>query len=76
MELLINFAYVKVLSKRSKAKVEKGQIAPQNIDQVKSVEKTLKLYSVLYPFFLLVSKLDFLDLSKRGYAVVVAARKD
>lgn len=76
MELLINFAYVKVLSKRSQAKVEKGQIAPQNIDQVKSVEKTLKLYSVLYPFFLLVSKLDFLDLSKRGYAVIVAARKD
>ena len=76
MELVINFAYVKVLSKRSKARVEKGQIAPQNVDQVKSVEKTIKLYSRLYPFFLLVSKLDFLDLSRRGYAVVVAARKD
>jgi SAM-dependent methyltransferase len=75
MELVINFAYVKVLSKRSQAKVEKGQIAPQNVDQVKSVGKTIKLYSLLYPFFLLVSKLDFLDLSKRGYAVVVAARK-
>jgi hypothetical protein len=66
---------VKVLSKRSETKVEKGQIAPQNVDQVKSVEKTIKLYSILYPFFLLVSKLDFLDFSKRGYAVVVAARK-
>lgn len=76
MELMINFAYVKVLSKRSQAKVEKGQIAPQNIDQVKSVGKTLKLYSLIYPIFFLVSKLDFLDLSKRGYAVVVAARKD
>ena len=75
MELVINFAYVKVLSKRSKAKVEKGQIAPQSVDQVKSVEKTIKLYSMLYPFFLLVSKLDFLDVSRRGYAVVVAARK-
>jgi ubiquinone/menaquinone biosynthesis C-methylase UbiE len=76
MELVINFAYVKVLSKRSQAKVEKGQIAPQNIDQVKSVEKTIKMYSLIYPIFFLVSKLDFLDLSKRGYAVVVAARKD
>jgi len=76
LELVINFAYVKVLSKRSQAKVEKGQIAPQNINQVKSVEKTLKLYSLLYPIFLGISKLDFLDRSKRGYAVVVAARKE
>jgi len=76
VELLINFAYVKVLSKRSVAKVEKGQIAPQNINQVKSVEKTLKLYSLVYPIFLAISKLDFLDRSPRGYAVIVAARKD
>ena len=76
VELLINFAYVKVLSKRSTAKVEKGQIAPQNINQVKSVEKTLKLYSLLYPIFLGISKLDFMDRSPRGYAVIVAARKD
>jgi 2-polyprenyl-3-methyl-5-hydroxy-6-metoxy-1,4-benzoquinol methylase len=76
LELMINFAYVKVLSKRSEAKVEKGQIAPQNINQVKSVEKTLKLYSLVYPVFLAISKLDFLDLSPSGYAVIVAARKD
>lgn len=76
LELGINFAYVKFLSKRSDAKVEKGQIAPQNINQVKSVEKTYRLYSLLYPIFLVISKLDFLDRSKRGYAVIVAARKD
>lgn len=76
LELAINFAYVKVFSKRSKAKVEQGQIAPQNIDQVKSIEKTYKLYSLLYPIFLVISKLDFLDLSRHGYAVIVAARKD
>jgi hypothetical protein len=56
-------------------KVEKGQIAPQNLSQVRSVEKTLKVYSILYPIFLVISKLDFLDLSPRGYAVIVAARK-
>ena len=76
LELAINFTYVKVLSKRSETKVEKGQIAPQNINQVKSVEKTLKLYSFLYPILLVISKLDFLDRSTRGYAVIVAARKD
>jgi 2-polyprenyl-3-methyl-5-hydroxy-6-metoxy-1,4-benzoquinol methylase len=76
LELAINFAYVKVLSKRSKAKVEQGQISPQNIDQVKSIEKTFKLYSLIYPIFLVISKLDFLDRSRRGHAVMVAARKD
>jgi 2-polyprenyl-3-methyl-5-hydroxy-6-metoxy-1,4-benzoquinol methylase len=75
LELAINFAYVKVLSKRSEAKVEKGQIAPQNINQVKSVEKSYRIYSVLYPILLILSKLDFLDRSPRGYAVIVAARK-
>ena len=76
LELVINFVYVKILSKRSQAKVEKGQIAPQNLGQVKSVEKTLNLYSFLYPVFLAISKLDFLDRSPRGYAVIVAAKKD
>ena len=76
LELAINFAYVKILSRRSKAKVEKGQIAPQNFDQVKSVEKTLKMYSLLYPFLAILSKLDILDPFGRGYAVVVAARKE
>jgi len=76
LELVINFAYVKVLSKRSKAKVEKGQIAPQNKDQIESVKKTYRLYSLVYPFFLLFSKLDALVSFRRGYAVVVAACKE
>jgi hypothetical protein len=66
---------VKVLSPRSEARVETGQITPQTNSQVKSVEKTINLYKFLYPIFLLISKLDFLDRSKRGYAVIVAARK-
>jgi len=76
LELIINFMYVKILSRRSAARVEKGQITPQNIGQVKSVEKTIKLYALVYPIFLAISKLDFLDRSPRGYAVIVAARKD
>jgi SAM-dependent methyltransferase len=75
LELAINFVYVKFLSRRSNARVEKGQIAPQNLDQVKSIEKTLRIYSILYPVFLILSKLDFLDFSPHGYAVIVAARK-
>lgn len=76
LELGINLAYVKVLSRRSKARVEPGQIAPQNQDQLRSVEKTLKLYNFIYPLVWLVSQLDRLLLFSEGYAVIVAAMKD
>lgn len=76
LELLINFAYVKVLSKRGKAKTESGQIAPQNKDQLKSVEKAYRMYALVYPIFWTLSRLDYLVRFSGGYAVVVAARKD
>jgi SAM-dependent methyltransferase len=76
LELGINLAYVKVLSRRSKAKVEQGQIAPQNQDQVKSVEKTIKLYSLIYPGIWLISQLDWLLPFTEGHAVIVAATKE
>jgi hypothetical protein len=75
LELVINFAYVKLLSKRSQAKVKQGQIAPQNKDQLQSVGKSYKIYSLLYPFCLAFSKLDYLIQFTCGYAVVVEARK-
>lgn len=76
VELAINFAYVKVLSKKSQAKVEQGQIAPQSQEQLKSVEKTYKLYSLIYPFIWLISRLDYLLPCTEGHAVIVAARKE
>jgi hypothetical protein len=76
IELMINFMYVKVLSKRGEAKVEEGQIVPQNKDQIESVNKSLKLYSLAYPLFLAISKADTFLRFTRGYAVVVAAHKE
>jgi 2-polyprenyl-3-methyl-5-hydroxy-6-metoxy-1,4-benzoquinol methylase len=75
LELCINFAYVKVFSKKSKAEVKEGTIAPTTEDQLKSIEKTYKMYSLVYPFFLLFSKLDSILFFTTGYAVVVDARK-
>jgi SAM-dependent methyltransferase len=75
LELMINFIYVKVLGKRSEAKVESGTIAPTSEEQLASVSKTLKLYSWIYPVFWMVSKLDALLFFNTGYAVVVAARR-
>jgi len=75
LELTINFAYVKVLAKRSKAKVETGQIAPATSEQLKSVEKTYKLYSLIYPIYWLISKLDALLFFTEGYVVVAEGRR-
>jgi ubiquinone/menaquinone biosynthesis C-methylase UbiE len=76
LELSINFLYVTVLSKKSKAKVETGTIAPATQDQLKSIEKTYKIYSFIYPFFWLISKLDALFLGSTGYVVVVSGKKE
>ena len=76
LELGINLAYVKLLARRGKVKVEQGQIAPQNQAQVKSVEKTIKLYSLIYPALWLLSQLDRLLFFTEGHAVIVAGRKE
>jgi len=75
LELTINFLYVKVLSKNSAAPVEKGQIAPATKDQLKSVQKTFKIYSLIYPIYWLVSRLDALVFFTEGYVVVVEGRR-
>lgn len=75
LELAINFAYVKVLAGRSSAPVQPGQIAPQSEDQLESAWRSYRLYSLVYPIFWLVSRLDSLVPSRRGYAVVAAGRK-
>jgi SAM-dependent methyltransferase len=75
LELLVNVGYVKILSKKSGAKVEKGTIAPATKDQLKSVRKTFRLYSLIYPVFWLVSRLDVIFPRSTGYVIVVEGRK-
>ncbi len=75
LELAINFAYVKVLSKKSKAKVEEGTIAPTTREQLRSVQKSYQLYALIYPFFWTISQLDRLLFFNRGYAVIVEAKR-
>jgi 2-polyprenyl-3-methyl-5-hydroxy-6-metoxy-1,4-benzoquinol methylase len=76
LELIINFAYVKVLGRRKSVEVESGTIAPTSEQQLKSVSKVITLYALIYPVFWLISKLDALLFFTTGYAVVVSARKE
>lgn len=75
LELGINFAYVVVLSRKAKSGAREGTIAPTSRDQLKSVEKQLRLYSAVYPFFHFVSRLDLLLFFCTGYAISVVARR-
>ena len=75
-ELVINFAYVKVLSrKQAHPQVMEGTIAPTSKKELEAVRKEYRLYSLIYPFMYLFSLLDRLIPGKSGYAVAVAARK-
>ncbi len=75
-ELAINFGYVKILSKRKKGpRVEEGTIAPSSEEQLRAVQHTYRLYSLIYPFVRAFSALDILVPGKGGYAVAVIARK-
>lgn len=75
LELTINFAYVKILAKKTDVKVEEGQIAPGTEDQIRSVKKSYKIYSLIYPVYWLVSKLDALLSFTEGYVIVVEGRR-
>jgi SAM-dependent methyltransferase len=75
VELMINFVFVKILARRSRAPVDAGQIAPQTKEQLQSVGKSYQVYSLLYPLLWLITRLDFLVRFTQGYAVVVVARK-
>lgn len=73
LELCINFVYVMFSSKKGDVEVEEGTIAPTTKEQMKSVEKQLKLYGLVYPVFRLVSALDALLGWAKGYAVLMEA---
>ena len=75
-ELLINLAYVKVLSrKKHHPQVMQGTIAPTSKNELEAVRKEYRLYSLIYPFMYLFSLLDKLIPGRGGYAVAVSARK-
>lgn len=77
LELMINFAYVKVLYKKNKnVKVDQGTIAPSSKEQLNAVSSSYKAYSRVFPMIKAVSKLDRLIFFGTGYAVMVEAKRN
>jgi SAM-dependent methyltransferase len=73
LELLLNWTYVKVLHRGRRA--PGGGITPSSLEKLESIKKSYRVYSILYPFFWLFSRLDGLLFFSRGYAVIVEAEK-
>lgn len=73
LELLINFTYVKVLSR--KRPIKEGTIAPSSHAQLRDVGKQYRAYAVVYPLLRAIASLDLLLTPFTGYAVSVVARK-
>ena len=71
VELFINFAYVKILKKKSGKQDGTHAIAPGSQDDLQRVQKSYRVYALLYPLFRVLSALDAILFFRRGYAVVV-----
>ena len=74
IELAINFGYVRVLSKKQGG-VQPGHIAPLSSGELKTHGVAYKLYSLVFPLVMAVSKLDNILSNKGDHAVIVTAIK-
>ncbi len=74
MELIINFGYVFVLSRKNDG-TKHGQIAPTSSGELKTHGVAYRLYTLVYPMLGLASKLDGLLSAKTDNAVIVVAVK-
>jgi SAM-dependent methyltransferase len=77
LELTINFAYVKILSRKDRPDQDHDhvEIAPATSGQLQTVSKSYRIYSLIFPVYWLLSKLDGLLFFTEGYCVMVDGRR-
>jgi 2-polyprenyl-3-methyl-5-hydroxy-6-metoxy-1,4-benzoquinol methylase len=74
MELMINFSYVFILS-RKKTNTSKGHIAPTTIGELKTHGTAYRLYSFIFPILKAISFLDVLLPASTNNAVIIKSTK-
>jgi SAM-dependent methyltransferase len=75
IELVINFGYVRVLSKK-RGGAQPGHIAPVSAGELKTHGLAYKAYSIIFPIARAISLLDRLLPARTNNAVIVSARKE
>jgi len=77
IELLLNFAYIKLSSGKAPGGVLRdGRIKPSTGEEYKAQAGKLRVYAVIYPLIRLISRLDLLLFFLKGYSIIVWARKE
>lgn len=76
LELILNAAYVNVLSHKPEAELRDGHIRPSTPNEFSAQTGAFNLYKLVYPLIWLVSRLDRLLFFQRGYAIMVWAKKE
>jgi len=76
LELTINFAYVKILSRKGDTGEQSHEIAPSTSGQLQTVSKSYLIYSIIFPLYWLLSRLDYLLFFTEGYCVMVEGRRE
>ena len=74
-EMLINFGYVHILGRKAETQTRDGSISPSSEEELKKNLKTFRIYSILYPFMWLFTRLDHLLFFQRGYTLLLKAIK-
>jgi SAM-dependent methyltransferase len=74
-ELLLNFAYIKLLAPAASEKTRDGHIRPASEDEFSAQAGLFNVYSLVYPIVWLLSQMDRLLVMEKGYSVMVRARK-
>jgi SAM-dependent methyltransferase len=74
-ELVLNFAYIKLLAPAAARKTRDGHIRPASGDEFNAQAGLFSGYSLVYPIVWLLSQMDRLLVFEKGYSVMVRARK-
>lgn len=76
LELLLNFLYIKLFRPKDPVGLRDGHIRPTTSTEFSSRKKAFRMYSYIYPFVWLFTRLDNLFFFQRGYGLMIWAKKN
>ncbi len=76
LELLLNFLYIKLYRPKDPIGLRDGHIRPTTSDEFSSRKKAFRMYSYIYPFVWIITRLDYIFFFQRGYGLLIWAKKN
>lgn len=75
LELILNFFYIKFFGGKAPINLRDGHIRPTTSEEFNTRKTTFRLYSALYPFIWLISRLDKALFFLKGYGLMIWAKR-